>query len=193
MTAISEVVLPSLLPVAGKENCRNLIFHKGKCMLVWRYSHHKDWSWRNKGPQAESLGLAEVFHSLVFTVMQVVQPSQVVFLLCMLVTVSYLSLCKDKVSWLQPLLLSKIAFHIQGELMSQNFAGSMFHPSWVLPAAVVTNLAAQNLQWIMSPLLWTCLLSFVFPLGVLISAIYNVENTKRLGLKRQVDALKINS
>lgn len=134
-----------LLQVAGKKrNCRNLIFHKGKCMLLWCYSHHKDWSWRNKGPQAESLALAEVFRSLVIAVMQVVQPSQVLFLLCMLVTVLSVILCKDKVPWLQPLLPSKIALHIQGELMSQNFAGSMFCPSQLLPAAVVTNLAAHE-------------------------------------------------
>lgn len=99
MTARSEAVLPSLFQVAGKKKglqmspyCRNLIFRKGKCTLFWCYSQHKDWSWSNKGPQEEGLGLDEVFHSLVVTVMQVVQPSQVLFLLCLLVTVSYQSL-----------------------------------------------------------------------------------------------------
>lgn len=59
-----------------------------------------------------------------------------------------------------------------------------------------------NLQWIMSPLFWTCLLStrryaaspiFVlfFPSGSF--DFLMVENTIRLGLKGQVDALKIAS
>lgn len=158
---------------------------------------HKDWSWRNK--ESQGLGLAEVFHSLVLTVMQVVQPSHVLFLLCLLVTVLSVTLCKYKVSWLQLLLPSKIAFHIQGELMSQNFLGSMFRLSWVLPAAVFANLAAHEsfIHYHVSTLLdlfafykWVCSKPhiypfFFFPLGVSISATYNVENTIRLGLTGQ--------
>lgn len=119
---------------------------------------HKDWSWRNK--ESQGLGLAEVFHSLVVTVMQVVQPSHVLFLLCLLVTVLSVTLCKYKVSWLQLLLPSKIAFHIQGELMSQNFLGSMFCLSWVLPASVFSGpLCFLQVRMQQAPYL-----SFFFPL-----------------------------